>query len=325
MSIPKKTVLLFALLSLSFAFVTSISTKCYAGLFDKKFERNVDNYEKEGKKWGEDIFEANIRPENINTLDGKQQGLSEKFVAYLISEKELYYFGVHSELKEAFKKGFRQGYQERTADLVLGPHLQMAAGLIGKNTATSFVDVINAFEKGWKDTLDNAVKVFITLIAEGSQADREEFIKNFVSIYGKKYADNREIIAQAAQGKTVPLTADSGMELYLDPKKTQCTLNIPSDTSLKVEIYKQTFREMGYEMGDRYAHNLISRNDLVDWLRRSRTALNMDQGDHVDPKTVSTNLNILATYFKNEYGTDSENVFAGLAKEAGYDTTTTHK
>jgi hypothetical protein len=96
------------------------------------------------------------------------------------------------------------------------------------------------------------------------------------------------------------------------------TLDIPSDNALKTEIYKQTFRVMGDEMGNRYSHNLISRADLVDWLRRSKSALNMDQGQ-MENKVIAKSLNIIADAFIKSYGTDGKGVFDGLVKEAGYE------
>ena len=284
-----------------------------AGLFDSKkgpkVKRDVASYEKEGRHYGEELYDKGINPES--SLNNQY---SQFFIEHLIGKDEIDYFGVHSDLKEAFKKGFRQGYQDRTADLVLGPHLQKAAGLIGRNSALRFKEVVENFEKGWAETLINAVNVFITLIAEGSQADREEFIRNFTEVYKTKYDQNQAVIKA---GGSIRLASEGGTQLYLDPRNTISTLDIPSDKALRVEIYKQTFRVMGDEMGRRYSHNLIPRGELVDWLRRSKTALNMDQGE-ISPKVVSVNLGIVANAFIKSYGTDGRSVFEGLAREAGY-------
>ena len=113
--------------------------------------------------------------------------LNADFVYNLFSNKKIDYFNVHSELKDSFKRGFRLGYEDRIADLVLGPHLATTAACIGMDTSQDFVNVINEFENGWVNTLLNAIKSFIVLISEGSQADRVDFINQFTAIYGAKY------------------------------------------------------------------------------------------------------------------------------------------
>jgi hypothetical protein len=74
---------------------------------------------------------------------------------------------------------------------------------------------------------------------------------------------------------------------------------------------------MGSEMGRRYSHNLIPRGELIEWLRRSKTALNMDRGD-IDQLEVKKNLRFLSTSFCKAYVTDAQSVFEDLAREAGY-------
>lgn len=240
--------------------------------------------------------------------------ISRFFITLLIlNHHGLDFFGVHSDLKNAFKKGFREGYQDRTADLVLGPYLQKAAGITGDMTAIGFVSIINKFERGWKVTLEKAVNIFIELIADGSQAEREQFVKDFAMQYREKYMYNRGIINVSADS----ITSEGGTKLYLDPKRTQSTLDIPSDESLKNAIYQQTFLVMGDEMGRRYSHNLISHENLVDWLRRSKLALNMDHST-INNEEILKNLKTLGREFANSYGLDGDNVFNDLAKEAGY-------
>lgn len=223
-------------------------------------------------------------------------------------------FGVNTELQEAFKKGFREGYKERTADLVLGPHLEKAGGVIGEISALGFVSVINTFENGWAYMLRDSVDVFIRMIAEGSQADREKFIKTFIAAYKLKFENNKGVFAAGTDSQVV---TEGGSIVYLDPNKTRSTMRIPSDNDLKVAIYTQAFIAMGSEMGRRYSHNLIPRGELIEWLRRSKTALNMDRGD-IDQFEVKKNLRVLATSFCNAYVTDAQSVFEDLAREAGY-------
>ena len=266
-------------------------------------QMTVESYEAAGKWWG--IHLAKTRPE---------APIDEGLVEALMDDHNLRYFKVHRELKYAFQKGFRFGYEKRVADLVLGPNIQEAAGRIGKKTSQDFVDVINAFEIGWTNTLHDAVYTFITLIAEGSQADREEFIQNFIKIYKQKYDKTRAIIKS---GTTEAMESESGTVLHINVSKTIGALDIPSPESLKTEIYKQAFRVMGYEMGNRYSHDLIKRDELIDWLRRSKTALNMDHSE-INKKVIYENLKLVAKEFVPEYGPDGTEVFNGIAKEAGY-------
>lgn len=266
-----------------------------------------------GDQWKQSLIKEGYVKDGYFTDTPNMDAISRNFIAVLIlNHNGLNFFGVNTDLKEAFKKGFREGYQDRTADLVLGPYLQKAGGIVGDMTALGFVSIINKFEKGWKVTLERAVNVFIELIADGSQAEREQFIKDFIKQYKKKYLANREIITTG-----IPLTSEGGTQLFLDPKRTQSALNIPSDKAIKDEIYYQTFVVMGDEMGRRYSHNLISHEDLVDWLRRSKLALNMDS-DSIDNRLILHNLNAVKKNFASSYGIDGGNVFNELKKEAGY-------
>lgn len=237
-------------------------------------------------------------------------------VAHLVRKdnKGLNIFGVNTELQEAFKKGFREGYKERTADLVLGPHLEKAGGVIGEISALGFVSVINTFENGWAYMLRDSVDVFIRMIAEGSQADREKFITTFIAAYKLKFENNKVVFASGAESQVV---TEGGSIVYLDPNKTRSTMRIPTDDNLKEAIYTQAFMAMGSEMGRRYSHNLIPRAELIEWLRRSKTALNMDRGA-INQLEVKNNLRILATSFCDAYVTDAQSVFEDLAREAGY-------
>jgi hypothetical protein len=244
-------------------------------------------------------LKQNSKPGNIDDI----------FVGALVDGDNLNFFWVHSDLKDAFKKGYRFGYQDRAADLVLGPNLTEAAARIGEGTAKRFVEVINGFEKGWADTLSRAIDVFITLISEGSQADRERFIKKFTEEYTAKYNTTQEILQG---GGFMTQMSEGGTMLHIDARKTLAILDIPRPETLKTEIYHQTFRVMGDEWGKRLSHNLIKRDELIDLLRRSKTAL------QEVPISLANNLGIVRDAFVSSYGTDAQNVFIGLIKDAGY-------
>lgn len=269
-----------------------------------------------GAQWSQYLIDEGYVQDGYFAENETLRPVSRRFIRRLLLNHRGYdFFGVHTDLKEAFKKGFREGYQDRTADLVLGPYLQKAAGIIGDITAIGFVSVINNFETGWNVMLRKAVDVFIELIADGSQAEREQFVKDFIRQYKKKYLYNKDIINGGASNA---MMSEGGTRVFLDPKRTQSTLDIPSDQVLKNAIYSQTFVVMGDEMGRRYSHNLISHENLVDWLRRSKLALNLDSGP-IDNQLILKNLNTLGKTFAKSYGPDGPNVFADLAKEAGYD------
>lgn len=311
--------------ALGLALVCSIPAQ--AGLFDDMFssssssrrdsfrlsKKDAANYEEAGKWWGERHRGDPKDPKKRPTLPGDTTDTP--FIDTLIDRDEggLAFFWAHDELKEAFKKGYRLGYQDRTADLVLGPFLTKAAAKIGYDSAKIFVEVVETFEKNWADRLRYAVDVFVTLISEGSQADREEFIANFEKIYDEKY---RKTQTALKAGGFVMQTSEGGTTLFLDARSVKAVLDIPSTRVLKAEIYRQTFKVMGDEWGQRLSHNLIKRDQLVDLLRRSKTAL-----QEVSPG-LAGNLAIVRESFETSYKTDAANVFRSLGKEAGYDDAT---
>lgn len=265
-----------------------------------RLARTLESYEQAGKYWGKKLWAQGTKPTSP---------LDMSFVHALIDPNNLDYFKVHSDLKEAFKKGFRLGYEDRIADLVLGPHIRKAAAEIGEYTSRNFVDVITAFEEGWACTLKNAVDIFIVLISEGSLADREDFINAFTVIYRQKYDATQEILRS---GSWMTQTSEGGTVLYLDYSKGRAlgALDIPSPQSLKTEIYHQTFKVMGDEWGRRYKTNLIKRDELIDLLRRTKPALKDVPGN---------NLGIIYAAFVESFGPDGKEVFIDLIGEAGYD------
>ena len=270
------------------------------GDYFRPAKRDVASYEEAGKWWGTRHWNLKVQANNLS---------DQPFINSLTEPDNLDFFWVHADLKDAFKKGYRIGYQDRTADLVLGPYLTAAAALIGDKTAKRFVAVVEEFESGWAQTVGRAVNVFITLISEGSQADREKFIANFVQIYDEKY--KRTQVALRAGG-FVQQTSEGGTTMFIDARKTLAVLNIPSTDTLKTEIYRQTFNVMGDEWGRRFSHNLIKRDELVDLLRRSKTAF-----QEVSPG-LDGNLGIVKQAFIQSYGTDAANVFQSLTSAAGY-------
>ncbi len=245
------------------------------------------------------------RKNNVTISD-----IDAEFVYAMYSKAHLDYFNVHSELKDSFKKGFRLGYEDRIADLVLGPHLTVTAACIGTKTSRNFVEVINVFEKGWVHTLQEAIDAFIVLISEGSQSDRDVFVKEFIRIYSAKF---KETEARKAEGMLSQLSA-GGTVLYINMSKDagSAALDIPLPDGLKAELYRQTFKVMGDELGRRYATNLIKRDELVDLLRRVKPVLN-------EVGSREANLSIIRDAFIEQYKADGQSLFQSMLANAGYD------
>lgn len=264
--------------------------------------KTAEAYLELGRLWGH---------RHYNKLKIKPKQIDLEFVKALIGPN-LDFFWINTDLKQAFKKGYRLGYEDRIADLVLGPHLERAAIEIGEVISKDFVSVIDTFETNWVKTLRRAIDIFIVLIAEGSQADREGFINKFTDIYNKKYLATYALIHDSTNMFKV---SEGGTLLYIDMKKVRAVLKIPTTDSLKTEIYQQTFKVMGDEMGQRYSHNLIDRNELIEWLRRSKTALEEIKGN---------NLGIIYCAFAKSYGTDAGHVFIDLVNAAGFDVRIVH-
>ena len=255
--------------------VEELKTLLAAAVKKIPIEKKSGSYKEAGRRWGIRMVYNNITPPKGNfsrNCIGNPVLLPDIdcfFVHQLANENQLAggldYFSIHAELKRSFHEGFRQGYEERTADLVLGPHIQLAGGLIGNQIAKQFRKTIDKFEHDWVSTLRKSIDIFITLISEGSQADREEFINNFIRIYKTKYLDT-----QRRKREMMGMTSEGGTTIYINMKEVGSALDIPSDLDLKNEVYRQTFVVMGHELGRRLRHNLIKRDELIDLLRRSR-------------------------------------------------------
>lgn len=299
-SITRKWVLILAVFVIFTGCVTTGGFSSGSNEEYQKIPRTVSSYEEEGKYWGKKLWTEKRTPTT---------GLDQQFVRALVFRID--YFSVHSDLKEAFKKGFRMGYEDRIADLVLGPHVTAAAAFIGKDTSEKFVKVINDFEEGWARTLKHAIDVFIVLISEGSQTDRERFISQFTEVYRVKFNSTQALLKA---GAVVTQVSEGGTMLFIDYSKGKAlgALDIPSPERLKTEIYHQTFKVMGDELGRRFSTNLIKREELIDLLRRSKTAF------QEVPPSLERNIGILEDAFVKSYGTDGFNVFRGVLKDAGY-------
>lgn len=284
-----------------------------------KFERSTIEFEKQGKHWGEKQSRDQRKPTDISDISNVKHapaidvsqcaqryiGIDETFVQALIDKSDIDYFPSNTDWKEAFIKGYKQGFKDRTADLVLGPHLTVAAACIGNATGLKLTNVINSFSRDWEDTLTGVINTFITLVQEGSQSDREAFIAAFRTNYTAKYNEETE-----KSSSSIRTRSDGGTVLYLDPK-TLGVLNLSSPDSLSAEVYHKIFQVMGDEWGRRYKAGTIKREELIALLRASKTAFM-----EVVPG-LQGNLATVQRYFVEKYGTDGDNVFKSLSKDAG--------
>ncbi|QWV94675.1 hypothetical protein KP004_05710 [Geomonas oryzisoli] len=264
-------------------------------------ERTIPKYEEAGQKWGKSFAEKKLKSGQLNN------DLSRDFIFALCDKNKLGYFYVHSELKEAFKRGFRVGYEDRTADLVLGPHIKEAAGLVGETTSNKIVNNIDVFEHQWEDLLKQGIDVFIVLISEGSQADREIFINKFSDKYSEKYNFMTQKYNKNNRNRGIQLT-QGGTSYILDPILN--AVQMPEPDVIKTKFYSLAFSVMGDEWGRRYGTNLVKRDELIDILRRCKPALEEGEG-------AESNLRYIYTSFAESYRADSEDTFKGIMKEAG--------
>lgn len=265
-------------------------------------ERTIPKYEEAGQQYGREFSKqrSQFKPGNIDNP------LSQKFIVDLCERKNLGYFNVHSELKDAFKRGFRVGYEDRTADLILGPHITAAAGKVGENTSNYMADSIATFDQQWESILKDGIEVFIVLISEGSQADRKQFIGSFSEIYSKKFTEmgNKYNKKSRQRGSFT----QGGTEYLLDPDLN--AIQMPSPGLIEHRFYSQAFVVMGDEWGRRYGTNLVKRDELVDMLRRCKPALEEGEG-------YAVNLTYICRSFAESYNADSYDTLRSIMKDAG--------
>lgn len=289
-----------------------------------RIESNENSYKDAGRRWGRKFAFWNIgvppQPLTTNCIDRfdvfVQENIDCLFVHKLATKNKkdqetggLNYFFIHADLKHAFQEGFRQGYENRTADLVLGPHVQLAGGMIGDYLAKEFVEIITNFENGWAATLRDSVNIYITLISEGSQADREDFINRFMAIYKAKYEKTNELIKKGMMG----MISEGGTKIYVNTKEAGSALDIPSNETLKNEIYRLTFWAMGDELGRRFRHNLIKRDDLIDLLRRTKPVFS-----EAPKLSFNEGIQVMTDGFAQGYeSNDAREVFQEMKKVAG--------
>lgn len=290
-------------------------------------EKSVEAYERIGIEWGEKLRREGRQPNELNEDFVKFLLWGKRMIPNSVDDKTAsnFYFQVDATLKDAFKRGFRKGFESREADLVLGPHITAAAGKIAERNAAFFeTDVKDyvldqrKFQREFSRTLEKSVDIFKELIAEGSPADREKFklsfkeeYKRLVEVYLKntpfyvseyKYADKSKYISTEFSKKRIP-------KWYRGDFYKSFFGVLKVDEMWKLLYYRSLFA-VGQEMGQKFGHNLIVRAELLDWLRRTRDLLSVQE--------MEMELGILYDGFDDEYNKlakNSEQVWKDLLND----------
>ncbi|SDU67991.1 hypothetical protein [Desulfobacula phenolica] len=280
--------------------------------------KTVEAYERAGNDWGARLRSQNFKPKQIDN----------DFVEFLISGKRPdsdpkgdwrtsnYYFTVHLSLKKAFQEGFRKGFQDREADLVLGPHIEVAAGRIGKRNSEFFADDVSKYVQDqinyqyrFKKALDNSVAIFKELIAEGSPADRDKFKESFLSYYTAEVEEylKRSNFYTSDKTSYINLDFNKGQIGEYEGKLYISKFGILTALEMWDLLYKKSLYMVGLEMGQTLSHNLITRSELLEWLRRTRTALRNNN--------IEQEIAIIRKGFVEEYGRNGKSVFNSMVRE----------
>lgn len=221
-------------------------------------------------------------------------------------------------------------YQERSQ--ILLDALRASVADEDKNTvSTSTAALIET-------TIEDSIELFKELIAEGSPADRDRFKNEFIAMFKADVEtymqDNKAFVPQEDQKfklqyglpsekekrdkllkQELPEQDDPARSIYLvDHGLTfNTTLSVATASEVWAFIYEASLEGVGIEMGQKYGHNLISRDEVLDWLRRAMVALN--------PKNLKVEQGLILKGFAQAYNADDpaigKKVFANLIGDTG--------
>ncbi len=79
------------------------------------------------------------------------------------------------------------------------------------------------------------------------------------------------------------------------------------------QINKISWLFVGQEMGRKFNHNLISRQELIEWIKRARSIMESKSGDNY----YNTSIRLLRKGFQQGYGAGGENEWARIKDETG--------
>lgn len=388
-------------------------------LNDLSKNKNENAYREVGQIWGDILkkeYGEKIEQQSIEDIKNIE---STRFIYFLLTKKmvkeeevessmlkeiqtvkDSYYFGIHNSLKKAFQDGFRDKFQSRKADFILGAQIQQAAKSLGITSVNEFTNIIKDYRikeeklalaiaeatEKYKITsnysseiklyINNLKALFKEIIAEGSRSDRVEFMENFKKSYGLSLNEKENSLIQkiknnsyCAEGntrknlqeidnglcqyeeeansvlhrytgflnrhkkRTAQLRMESNIKkiprlnnMHLNEKIVITNFNkrrlfnishnvefktlstIPTADEFWKHIYVESLIEVGKEMADKFSHNLITRVELINWVRRvMMSATNPDD----DKKYIGKGF-----ISKDDYGT-TESMYKKLIADLG--------
>lgn len=360
--------------------------KTLAGFDRKSGKMTNENYVTLGEAWGHHMASVAVVEKDINN---KHYNLFTYFLLGkdLPANLSFEYFNIHRDMKKSFQHGFRQGYGERNADLVLGVNLKEAARLKALDSAILLMDVYrekvisdalatSQFKREWRRILTETLHTFEEITAEGSPAESMAFLESFPSEYNKELEallfcldpKNRNITCdlRPTSRHTEVLTQDDIHKLLYEGYTTRedmkkvlgkdmlyRTVNIHindeknhentffqfnksindnqasplmiSDSNVQnsvlsgggivEQINKVSWLFVGQEMGRKFNHNLITRHDLVEWIKRARSIMESKSGENY----YLTTIRLVRDGFIHEkgYGPGGEMEWQRIAQEVG--------
>ncbi len=379
-----------------------------ANIDKTKDKKDVEDYRISGKYWGKilkalyNIKNPNFEPQYhsafVDFLLTKNKITSDSFLLDTANNLEIktidksYYFRVHSNLKNAFHNGFRDGFEDRKADFILGANIEKAAELLGSASVKQLFSIIRDNQKREEDIaikiaeiakkydysnqykikleifIENLKVLFKELIAEGSRSDRVGFKKLFddeyVNVFKKiqqnilidekvhlssihKYNNavlheysplNKQFIDIKTRIKEIEIYRncnyrninfkgikfmDSAKIIFdkdlqeVDTEKQlfkishnidfKVDLSIPLAKDMWRYILQTSLKEVGKEMADKFSHNLITRVELINWIRRIMMSAEKQQKE----------LQLVKKGFVNENFGTTEIMFDNFVQDTG--------
>jgi len=346
----------------------------------------VENYKVMGNAWGQYMAEVAGQSPNVNNKH------NELFSCFLYGNSfgkglSFDYFGIHRDMKKSFQSGFREGYGERNSDLVMGVNLNQAARLKARESAVKLMDVYrekiiadvlatSRFKVDWGEIMDDTLRTFEEITAEGSPAESRAFLSSFPDAYENELSvlskclerasvcDLRPDAQKIEEARAIAMSdinrmLEEGfsttsnevnvlgsvmkydvMDVEIDDadrlENTYFKYNRNSKTNrssplmlsdsnvtnrilhgagLVEQINKISWLFVGQEMGRKFNHNLISRQNLIEWIKRARSIMESKSGDNY----YSTSIRLLRDGFigENGYGAGGINEWKRLREETG--------
>lgn len=214
-------------------------------------------------------------------------------------------------------------YQERQKELLAELARVTKEADLAANTEAAIEHCIKA-----------AVELFKELIAEGSPADRDRFKAQFIESF-RVFVEDALRQDQAYRGDDKGLLTigyrlphknfdapfqdarprDKGASIYAVSQDLAYSgaFGIREADAVWEFVYRRSLRGVGEEMGQKFAHDLIERTALLDWLRRALIALTKEKRAYEREKAL------IEEGFVEKYGSGGKRVFDSLMKDTALD------